>query len=701
MKPSNILLDGTVERALLTDFGLARAVDDASITRTGIIAGTPQYMSPEQARGGSVDARSDLFGLGCVLYAMCTGRPPFRADSSYAILRMITDDEPRSIREINPDIPEWLCLLISRLMAKSPDARFENALEVAALLEQCLAHVQQPTTEALPKELEMNATTVPHLCWHEVTDEGPRMRWRPVAVLLASITAGYLATAAVLIYGLGVDIRWSTIGSCYVFVCMGLVTSVERERQRAIHGKWRFRFALNATLIIAALAAVGIALIALDASTQLEAIRQSTGQTRLYLNPNGGHIEGPHASVFYIRDSKRVKYVLFHANHFFSSSDTSGNRERGSITLTNGKTFGFDCEPPHEPLLRINGREYDLREGAVFELRDDGSLTQHGLFPTLKEAQSPDNMQRLIAQLLEIELDPVPPTPYLTAVELEQRIQMAGHELFYGRMVLTQEFKTLWTTKDQKREIVTSKGTARWLKKGGLTRIESDRMVPGAGTNELRPEQWTTGQDGDRAYSWNRVGKSISYGALRPGSIAYAPNLFFWGRSAIAFPHPMFGPNPKITQVTRDGRDEVDVVVDDLQTKISVRYVGIVPDRGYLPTRVETRTNGRLESQVDFQDFFQLRPGVWAAKTVLWTAWSADDDVDGKPIVASRTKFTVTKLELGDDAKLQDDEFKLKLPDDTKVVDPATAVIEAFDGNQPAVLDRFSGGGFSEAAGRW
>lgn len=158
VKPSNILLDGTVERALLTDFGLARAVDDSSITRTGIIAGTPQYMSPEQARGGSVDARSDLFGLGCVLYAMCTGRPPFRAESSYAILRMITDDEPRSIREINPDIPEWLCLLISRLMAKSPDARFGNALEVAALLEQCLAHVQQPTSVPLPASLVSHAT---------------------------------------------------------------------------------------------------------------------------------------------------------------------------------------------------------------------------------------------------------------------------------------------------------------------------------------------------------------------------------------------------------------------------------------------------------------------------------------------------------------------------------------------------------------
>ena len=151
VKPSNILLDGAVSRAMLTDFGLARAADDASITRTGMIAGTPQYMSPEQARGGSVDARSDLFGLGCVLYAMCTGRPPFRADSSYAILRMITDDEPRSIREINPDIPEWLCKIVRKLMAKEAADRFESADVVAKLLEECLAHVHAPTCNALPR----------------------------------------------------------------------------------------------------------------------------------------------------------------------------------------------------------------------------------------------------------------------------------------------------------------------------------------------------------------------------------------------------------------------------------------------------------------------------------------------------------------------------------------------------------------------
>ncbi len=81
IKPGNILLDKGVERVTITDFGLARAADDASLTRSGVIAGTPQYMSPEQARGEPLDGRSDLFSLGSVLYAMCVGRPPFRAQT--------------------------------------------------------------------------------------------------------------------------------------------------------------------------------------------------------------------------------------------------------------------------------------------------------------------------------------------------------------------------------------------------------------------------------------------------------------------------------------------------------------------------------------------------------------------------------------------------------------------------------------------
>ena len=153
IKPANILLEDGVERVAITDFGLARAVDDATMTRTGVIAGTPQYMSPEQARGESVDQRSDLFSLGSVLYTMCTGRPPFRAETSYGILRRITDTEPRPIREINPDVPAWLCEIIGKLMAKQPEDRFALARELADLLGTWLAHLQQPDVIPPPERV--------------------------------------------------------------------------------------------------------------------------------------------------------------------------------------------------------------------------------------------------------------------------------------------------------------------------------------------------------------------------------------------------------------------------------------------------------------------------------------------------------------------------------------------------------------------
>ncbi len=152
IKPANIFLDQNVERVQLMDFGLARAVDDASLTRTGVLAGTPQYMSPEQARAETVDHRSDLFSLGSVMYAMCTGHAPFRAESSYSVLRLITDKEPRPIREVNPDVPDWLCSIIAKLMAKQASDRFISANQVAELFQVCLAHLQSPTTTAMPAE---------------------------------------------------------------------------------------------------------------------------------------------------------------------------------------------------------------------------------------------------------------------------------------------------------------------------------------------------------------------------------------------------------------------------------------------------------------------------------------------------------------------------------------------------------------------
>jgi serine/threonine protein kinase len=145
IKPANILLENGVERVLVTDFGLARIADDASMTRSGVITGTPQFMSPEQASGRDVDARSDLFSLGAVMYAMCTGHGPFRSSSVFGLLKRICEDEPRSIREVSPEIPEWLEQFIFKLLAKDPAGRFASAEEVAEQLTAELAYLQNPT----------------------------------------------------------------------------------------------------------------------------------------------------------------------------------------------------------------------------------------------------------------------------------------------------------------------------------------------------------------------------------------------------------------------------------------------------------------------------------------------------------------------------------------------------------------------------
>ena len=147
MKPANILLENGVDRALLTDFGLARAADDATLTHSGIIAGTPHYMAPEQARGRPADARSDLFSLGAVLYFMATGHPPFRADQAMAILNRICHDRHRDVQEINPAIPDDLADAIDRLLEKKPGRRFSSAEEVRQTLERALASLQKgPST---------------------------------------------------------------------------------------------------------------------------------------------------------------------------------------------------------------------------------------------------------------------------------------------------------------------------------------------------------------------------------------------------------------------------------------------------------------------------------------------------------------------------------------------------------------------------
>ncbi len=182
VKPANILLENGVERVRLTDFGLARAAAEAVLTQSGVVVGTPHYMAPEQARGEAVDHRADLFSLGSTLYAMCTGHPPFRAESAVAVLRRVCDDEPRQIREVNPEVPGWLAVLIGRLLAKEPARRFQTAAEVAELLGRCLAHVQQPLVVPLPNGLEASATRRARF-----------VRWAlPAALAATALVAGTL-----------------------------------------------------------------------------------------------------------------------------------------------------------------------------------------------------------------------------------------------------------------------------------------------------------------------------------------------------------------------------------------------------------------------------------------------------------------------------------------------------------------------------
>ena len=122
-------------RVKILDFGLARSEsEEAGLTQTGIVVGTPAYMAPEQARGEAVDHRADLFSLGCVLYRMLAGSSPFRGKSTLAILTALVEHSPPSLRSLGLQIPAALDDLVQQLLAKNPKLRPQSAIEVAAAL---------------------------------------------------------------------------------------------------------------------------------------------------------------------------------------------------------------------------------------------------------------------------------------------------------------------------------------------------------------------------------------------------------------------------------------------------------------------------------------------------------------------------------------------------------------------------------------
>lgn len=160
IKPENVLVDNQINRVVITDFGLVQRESEESLTQTGVLAGTLNYMSPEQTRGEDIDGRSDLFSLGSLMYFLATGRIPFQSETPAGVLHKIANTRHVDARSVNPEISRALSGTIDRLLAKKPSRRFQSAANLEEFLADFIAHLNKPTKNRLPSQSNLKRTLV-------------------------------------------------------------------------------------------------------------------------------------------------------------------------------------------------------------------------------------------------------------------------------------------------------------------------------------------------------------------------------------------------------------------------------------------------------------------------------------------------------------------------------------------------------------
>lgn len=136
IKPANIMFDSANDGLKITDFGIARLTDSGT-TKSGIVLGTPSFMSPEQLEGRTVQGSSDLFSLGVSLYQLLTAQLPFRADSMTGLMFKIANEPHPPVRAVRPDLPGMLEAIVTRALQKRADQRYESGAEMATALRDC------------------------------------------------------------------------------------------------------------------------------------------------------------------------------------------------------------------------------------------------------------------------------------------------------------------------------------------------------------------------------------------------------------------------------------------------------------------------------------------------------------------------------------------------------------------------------------